>query len=82
MKKNHEAYQPLVKKKTQKTQKLRKEFLAQQLIFKKSNQESQASTHANYVVAYEIAKQGKPHLKGESPSLKCSFWNKNISNII
>ena len=34
-------------------------------MFKKSNQESQASSHANYVVAYEIAKQGKPFLEGE-----------------
>ena len=81
--KNHEAYQPLVRnKRTQKIEKLRKEFLAQQLMFKKSNQESQASTHASYEVAYEIAKRGKPFLEGESPSLKCSFWNKNIPNII
>ena len=49
--KSHEAYQPLVgKKRTQKIEKLRKEFLAQQLMFKKSNQKSQASTHASYVV--------------------------------
>ena len=34
-------------------------------MFKKSNQESQASSHANYVVAYEIAKQGKSFLEGE-----------------
>ena len=34
-------------------------------MFKKSNQESQASTHASYVVAYEIAKRGKPFSKGE-----------------
>ena len=34
-------------------------------MFKKSNQESQASSRANYVVAYEIAKQGKPFLEGE-----------------
>ena len=64
--KNHEAYQPLVgKKRTQKIKKLRKDFLAQQLMFKKSNQESQASTHASYVVAYEIAKPRRPFLEGE-----------------
>ena len=34
-------------------------------MFKKSNQESQASTHASYVVAYEIAKQEKPFSEGE-----------------
>ena len=34
-------------------------------MFKKSNQESQASSHANYVVAYEVAKQGKSFLEGE-----------------
>ena len=42
--KNYEAYQSLVgEKKTQKIEKLKKEFIAQQLMFKKSNQESQAS---------------------------------------
>ena len=34
-------------------------------MFKKLNQESQASTHASYVVAYKIAKRGKPFLEGE-----------------
>ena len=34
-------------------------------MFKKSNQESKASTHASFVVAYEIAKQGKPFSEGE-----------------
>ena len=34
-------------------------------MLKKSNQESQASTHASYVIAYEIAKRGKPFLEGE-----------------
>ena len=64
--KNREAYQSLVgEKKTQKIEKLPKEFITQKLMFKKSNQESQASSHANYVVAYEIAKQGKPFLEGE-----------------
>ena len=29
------------------------------------NQESQASTHASYVVAYDITKQGKPFTEGE-----------------
>ena len=43
-------------KKTQKTKKLQKEFIAQQLMFKKSNQELQAFSHASNVVAYEIAK--------------------------
>ena len=65
-KKNREAYQSLVGgKKTQRIEKLQKEFITQKLMFKKSNQESQASSRANYVVAYEIAKQGKPFLEGE-----------------
>ena len=34
-------------------------------MFKKSNQESKASTHACLVVAYEIAKHGKPFSEGE-----------------
>ena len=34
-------------------------------MFKKSNQESKASTHASYVVAYEIAKRGKLFLERE-----------------
>ena len=34
-------------------------------MFKKSNQESKASTHASYVVAYEIAKRGKSFLERE-----------------
>ena len=64
--KNQITYQQLVgEKRTQKIEKLQKEFVAQQLMFKKSNQESQASTHANYVVAYEIAKREKPFLEGE-----------------
>jgi len=29
------------------------------------NEKSQASTHASYVVAYEIAKRGKPFTEGE-----------------
>ena len=64
--KNHKTYQQLVgEKRTQKIEKLQKEFVAQQLMFKKSNQELQASTHASYVVAYEIAKRGKPFSEGE-----------------
>ena len=64
--KNHKTYQQLVgEKRTQKIEKLQKEFVAQQLMFKKSNQESQESTHASYVVAYEIAKRGKPFSEGE-----------------
>ena len=64
--KNHKIYQQLVgEKRTQKIEKLRKEFVAQQLMFKKSNQELQAFTHASYVVAYEIAKRGKPFSEGE-----------------
>ena len=56
--KYHTTYQQLVGEKTsQKIEKLQKEFVAQQLMFKKSNQELQASTHASYVVAYEIAKR-------------------------
>ena len=86
--KNHKTYRELVgKKRTQKIE-LQKEFVAQQLIFKKSNQESQASTHASYVVAYEIAEQGKPFLEGEfvkdcmlkvaeivCPDKPCAFQN-------
>ena len=34
-------------------------------MFKKSNQESKASTDASYVVATEIAKRGKPFLEGQ-----------------
>ena len=61
--KNHKTYQQLVgEKKTQKIEKLQKKFFAQQLMFKKSNQESQVSTHASYGVAYESAKRGKPFL--------------------
>ena len=64
--KNHEAYQLLIgEKRTQKIEKLKKEMAAQQFMFKKSNQEAQASTHASYVVAYEIAKRGKPFVEGE-----------------
>ena len=48
-----------------KIKKLQKEFVTQQLMFKKSDQESQTSTHARYVITYEIAKRGKPLLKGE-----------------
>ena len=44
---------------------MQKEFFAQQLMFKKSNQESQTSTHASYLVAYEIAKRGKSFLEEE-----------------
>ena len=64
--KYHTTYQQLVgEKRTQNIEKLQKEFVAQQLMFEKSNQESQASTHASYVVAYEIAKRGKPFSEGE-----------------
>ena len=64
--KNHTTYQQLVgEKRAQKIENLQKEFVAQQSMFKKSNQESQASTHASYVVAYEIAKRGKPFSEGE-----------------
>ena len=48
-----------------KIEKLQKEFIAQQLMFKKSNQESQASSHASYVAAHYIAKRGKSFLGGE-----------------
>ena len=34
-------------------------------MFKKMNEKSQASTHASYVVAYEIDKRGKPFTEGE-----------------
>ena len=34
-------------------------------MFKKSNQESQASTHTSYVVTYEIPKRGKPFFEEE-----------------
>ena len=34
-------------------------------MFKKSNQESQASSHASYVAAHKIAKRGKVFLEGE-----------------
>ena len=61
--KSHEAFKLFVGEK--RTEKLRKEFLAQQSMFKKSNKESKASTHASYVVAYEIPKRGKPLLEGE-----------------
>ena len=64
--KNHKAYQQLVgKKRTQKIKILQKEFVVQQLMFKKSNQELQKSTHASYVVTYEIAKGEKQFLEGE-----------------
>ena len=64
--KNHQAYQLLKgEKRMQKIEKLKKEMAAQQFMFKKSNQEAQASTHASYVVAYEIAKRGKPFVEGE-----------------
>ena len=52
-------------KRTQKIEKLLKELIAQQLIFKKSNQELQASSHPSYVVAYEISKRGKPFFEGK-----------------
>ena len=62
--KNHEACQSLVgKKRTQKIEKLQREFFVPQFMFKKSNQESQGSIHARYLVAYEIAKRGKPFLE-------------------
>ena len=50
--KNHEAYQSRVgEKRTQKIEKLPAEFVAQQLMFKMSNHETQTSSHASYVVA-------------------------------
>ena len=62
--KNHEAFKLLVgEKRTEKIKILQKEFLEQQSMFKKSNHESKASAHASYLVAYEIAKRGKPFLK-------------------
>ena len=64
--KNHEAFKLFVgEKRTEKIEKLQKEFLAQQSRLKKSNQELKASTHASYVVAFEIPKRGKPLLDGE-----------------
>ena len=63
---NHEAYQSLVgEKRTQKIKKLQTEFIAQQLMFKKLNQEFQAFSCASYVVAYKIAKRGKLLLEAE-----------------
>ena len=64
--KHYKIYQQLVgEKRTQKIEKLQKEFVAQQLMFKKSNQQLQAFTHASYVVAYKIAKRGKPFSESE-----------------
>ena len=93
--KNHKTYQLLVgEKRAQKIEKLRKEFVTQQLMFKTSNQESQVSTHASYVVAYEIAKRGKPFVEEEfvkgcmlkvaeivCPDKQPAFQNVNLSRM-
>ena len=55
----------LEKREHKKMEKLQKEFIAQHFMCKMSNQESQASGHASYVITYKIAKQRKPLLEGK-----------------